>query len=329
MPDRPPRLALMLLPGLDHFAHDLVAALPLPGLLDARAFRGPAELASALEWACDPARDAVWFEFCWPPWPELIARADFGGRRVVMRVHRIEAYETAHAAQAPWHRIDDAIVVSRDMARILRASAPALDRTTRLHVVHNGVDLTRFPLADAPRDPFRIGWCGAMILRKNPTLALEILHRLLAEDARYTLHVASGADDRIAPDAFLALADRMGIGHALRLDGAVPQRAMRDWHAGNAVLLSTSLHESFGYAIAEAACTGCDLAVLDHLGADEFWPAPVRFGTVDEACRLIRDASPGKWRDLVGARFSLDRQADQVRGIVLGDAIVQSAPSLA
>jgi glycosyltransferase involved in cell wall biosynthesis len=168
-----------------------------------------------------------------------------------------------------------------------------------------------------------------MILRKNPTLALEILHRLHADDGRYTLHIASGADDRIAADAFLALADRMRIGHALRWDGAVPQRAMPDWHASNAVLLSTSLHESFGYAIAEAACMGCDLAVLDHLGADEFWPDGVRFATVEDACRLIRHASPGRWRPLVQARFSLDRQVDQVRGIVLGDAIRQSAPSFA
>jgi len=46
-----------------------------------------------------------------------------------------------------------------------------------------------------------------------------------------------------------------------------------------------------GYAIAEAAAVGCDLAVLDHLGADEFWPAQTRFGSnrrgrcADPACR--------------------------------------------
>lgn len=317
---------MMLLPGLDHFAHDLAAAMPAPGELDVRAFHGPDSLPGALEWADDAARDAVWFEFCWPPWPGLIARTDFKGRRVVVRVHRIEAYETMHAANAPWENVTDAVVVSTDMARILRGAAPGIDRTTRLHVAHNGVDVDRFRPAADPADPFRIGWCGAMILRKNPTLALEILHRLLAIDDRYTLHVASGTDDRITPDAFLCLAERMRVSHALRYDGAVPKAAMPGWHARNAVLLSTSLHESFGCAIAEAASVGCDLAVLDHLGADEFWPRAARFATVDEACWLIRNAAPGRWRGLIEQRFSLGRQAGRMRQIVLGIASEHPAP---
>src|SRR5215217_284469 len=102
-----------------------------------------------------------------------------------------------------------------------------------------------------------------MIARKNPTLALEVLARLLVQDA------------------VLRLVPRMGLGGVVRFDGAIPAAAMPGWHARNAVLLSTSLHESFGYAIAEAAATGCDLAVLDHRGAEEFWPEEVRFGTVD------------------------------------------------
>lgn len=318
MTARPSRVALMLLPGLDHFAHDLRRALPAPGVLEIEAFHGPASLPDALAWADDPCSDALWFEFCWPPWPEAIARSDLGGRRVIVRVHRIEAYETQHAARAPWSRIDDAIVVSRDMARILREAAPAIDRTTRIHVLGNGVDLQRFTLRPPPPDRFRIGWCGSMILRKNPALALEILHRLLQQDGRYTLHLAFGTDDRITPESFFTLAERMGVSGAIRLDGAVAQSEMPAWHARNAVLLSTSLHESFGYAIAEAVATGCDIAVLDHLGADEFWPDATRFGAVDEACRMIRGAGWGRWRQLVVERFALDRQIDQTRMLLAG-----------
>ena len=177
--DRAQHIAFMLLPGLDHFIPDLISRLPCPGL-QVRAFyvRSIADLAAACAWADDPSQDVIWFEFCWPPFPAMIAAHDFAGRRVVMRVHRIEAYGTKHAAAAPWSKIDDVIVVSKDMAARLTAEAPALKQSTALHIVHNGVDVERFKPRDAA-DPFRIGWCGWLSLHKNPNMALQILQLAL------------------------------------------------------------------------------------------------------------------------------------------------------
>jgi len=315
---RRPRLAVLQLRGLDHFLPGLLAGLAASGAVEVRAFTvtGPGVLEAAMAWADDPSRDALWFEFCWPPFPELIARTGFGGRRVLVRIHRIEAYETPHVARCDWAKVTDAIVVSEDMARLVLQAAPRLERSTRLHVVPNGVDLARFAAAAAPADPFRIGWCGSMIARKNPTLALEVLARLLEEDARWRLHIVATPGDPLVQDAVLRLVRRMGLGGAVRFDGALPAAEMPGWHARNAALLSTSLHESFGYAIAEAAAVGCDLAVLDHRGAEEFWPEAVRFGTVDQAVGLLCNARPGRWRGLVEDRFGLDRQVAAVLALL-------------
>ncbi len=313
---RRPRLAFLQLRGLEHFLPDLLAGLAASVEVRAFTVTGPGVLEEALAWADDPARDALWFEFCWPPFPELIARTDFGGRRVIVRIHRIEAYETPHVARCDWSRVTDAIVVSEDMARLVLEVAPRLERTTRLHRVPNGVDLARFASAAGPPDPFRIGWCGSMIARKNPTLALEVLARLLEEDARWRLHIVATPGERLVQDAVLRLVRRMGLGGAVRFDGALPAAGMPGWHARNAALLSTSLHESFGYAIAEAAAVGCDLAVLDHRGAEEFWPEAVRFGTVDQAVGLLCNARPGRWRGLAEDRFGLDRQVAAVLALL-------------
>ena len=314
--NRARRVAFLLLRGLDHFAHDLLAALPGEEV-EARAFyvAGTQDIAQALAWADDPARDALWFEFCWPPFPELIAQTDFGGRRVVVRVHRIEAYGTDHAARAPWHKVTDAVVVSEDMGRRLRGAVPHLSETTRLHVVHNGLDLARYAVAAAP-DPFRVGWCGWMSLHKNPNLALEVLHRLRGDDPRYELHVATKGGEPVAVDSFVHLVRRMGLGGAVHISEGLSQREMPGWHARNGVLLSTSAYESFGYAIAEAAAVGCDLAMLDNAAAGEFWPEAVRFATVEEAVRLIRQARPHRWRVHVAGRFSLARQVAAVRALL-------------
>jgi glycosyltransferase involved in cell wall biosynthesis len=306
---RRPRLAFLLLPGLDHFSHDLIERLPDACGWEVQGFRigQPCDLAAALAWTDQPHRDALWFEFCWPPFPRLIAETDFGGRRVIVRVHRIEAMETNHVAHTPWPKVHDVIVVSADMAARVRGMAPTLERTTRLHVVHNGLDHRRFPpLRDW--NPFRIGWCGLLTLRKNPTLALQVLFALRAADPRYHMHISYSGGERLAIESFSHLVQWLDLGDAVHLDGTVPREAMPAWHARNGVLLHTSLHESFGYAIAEAAVVGCDIAVLEHPGAAEFWPAATRFATVDAAVELIRDAAPHRWREHVVQRFSLERQ---------------------
>jgi glycosyltransferase involved in cell wall biosynthesis len=316
MTDRAPRLAFMLLQGLDHFAHDLIARLPATGAIEVKPFtlRSLADLNAACAWANDAGRDAIWFEFCWPPFPALIAQYDFGGRRVIMRVHRIEAYETPHAATAPWHKIDDVIVVSEDMAAWLLAQAPRLPQSTTLHVVHNGVDVDRF-FAGSP-EAYRIGWCGLLNMRKNPLMALEILHLLRQDDRRWHLHVCAKGGDPVALDSFNFLARRLSLTDAISMDGNIATADMPAWHARNVLLLSTSLHESFGYAIAEAASCGCDVAMLDHIGAAEFWPDEIRFGTAAEAAAMIKAKRQGCWREMVSQRFSLDLQLEKLRRIL-------------
>ena len=327
--NRAQRLAFMLLPGLDHFAPDLLARLPGPDL-EVRAFpvRDMADLAAACAWADDPGQDVIWFEFCWPPFPAMIKAQDFGGRRVVMRVHRIEAYGTAHAASAPWQKIDDVIVVSADMAARLKSMVPRLEQTTRLHVVHNGVDIGRFAPA-SPADPFRIGWCGWFSLHKNPNMALEILHLLRQEDPRWHLHFCSKGGEPVALDSFEHLKSRLSLQNAVIVDGNIPAQDMPAWHVRNAVLLSTSVYESFGYAIAEAASCGCDVVMLDQPGAEEFWPSEMRFGTTAEAAALIRAARPGHWRDEVVRRFSLERQVRALRCLLAPPEAAAQLPQIA
>jgi len=109
----------MLIPGLDHFAQDLLARLPDATGWEVRPF-APSDLPAALAWTDNTATDAVWFEFCWPPFPQLIQQTDFAGRRVIVRVHRIEAYEANYVARTSWAKVDDVVVVSHDMARRVR-----------------------------------------------------------------------------------------------------------------------------------------------------------------------------------------------------------------
>jgi glycosyltransferase involved in cell wall biosynthesis len=309
---------MLLLKGLDHFAHELLAELNAQGAVEARGFFIGADgqgLAAALAWADAPAQDAVWFEFCWPPFTRMIGRVDLGGRRTIVRVHRIEAYGSGHAASVPWSAVDDVVVVGDHMAEKLRPLLPPGGARPRLHVVHNGVDTSRFVPCHT-RDPFRIGWCGWFSLHKNPLLAVQVLHALRAGGNPWTLSVSTRGIEPVVADSFVHLAGRLGVAHAIHMEEGIPHAQMPAWHAANAVLLSTSVYESFGFAIAEAAAAGCDLAVLDYVGAADFWPEATLFGTAAEAAAIIEQARPGRWRGLIEERFSLSLQALRVSDLL-------------
>ncbi len=314
---RAPRLAMMAIPGLDHFTADLLRQLPQASGWEVRKFTvGSTDaLAAALAWTDQPVTDALWFEFCWPPFPALIAATDFAGRRVIIRVHRIEATETPHVAHTRWDKVNDVIVVSPDMQRRVLAAAPEISVTSQLHLVLNGVDTNRFVSA-IERHPFRIGWCGLLTLRKNPTLALQVLAKLHAADTRYHLSMCGMGGEPFAEETFVHLASRLGLRDAIQWAGRIAQADMPRWHAANSILLHTSLHEGLSYAVLEAAASGCDLAVLDHPGAAECWPASVLYASVDAAAALIIEAQPDRWRGFIHDTFALDRQVAAVSQIL-------------
>src|SRR4051812_38368709 len=109
---------------------------------------------------------------------------------------------------------------SSSSARV-RNAAPDLDRSTRLHCVHNGLDPQRFASLQN-WNPFRIGWCGLMTLRKNPALALQILFSLRAMEPRYHLHLCSNGGEKLASESFFHLARHLDLLDAIHVDGNVP-----------------------------------------------------------------------------------------------------------
>lgn len=303
---RPPRLAMMTLPTLDHFTADILARLPAASGWEVQKFMvtSPTVLTAALAWTDDPSRDAIWFEFCWPPFPAMIEAIDFAGRRVIVRVHRIEATETPYVANTAWAKVDDVIVVSPDMRARVLAAAPEIQFTTRVHLIANGIDTDRFTPGSSP-DPKRIGWAGMVTLRKNPTLALQILAKIHEADTDYQLHMCGLDVDPLALDTFIYQSKAMGLERSVKWDGKLSSQMMPEWHRQNGSFLHTSLHESFGYVVGEAALCGCRVAMLDHPGAHDTWPPEILYRTIDQAVALIMSPVRPEMRQFVVNRYGI------------------------
>jgi glycosyltransferase involved in cell wall biosynthesis len=274
------------------------------------------EIEALAEWA-----DIVWFEFC----NELFVHAINQnirrlGKRVIARWHRFEIVESNFPARIDFSFIDDLILVSHDMRRILKLRVPQLEQKTRTHVVWNGLNLDKFkPLASL--DKKKIVWAAKPFMRKNQPLFLQIMHALVKRDPSYTLHVAGAQEEFVMMPYLQRTVGKLGLSRHVVFHGW--QRDMPAFLADKGVILSTSIHESFGYNIAEAMAVGALPVVHDYPGAEEFWPDEIRFSSIDEAVEKIMNGQTHKWSQYVREKFPLAKQLNEL-DIVMGDRVVEA-----
>jgi hypothetical protein len=261
------------------------------------------ELAEAIRWA-----DIVWLEWCWDHAVWATRQALPPGKPCVVRLHSIEALQTAYPDQMDWGRVTRLITVAEDIKDVLLTRFPAIGGAVSIEMIPNGIDMAGFPLGVSDR--FRVGWVGHLEPKKNPMLMIQIAHRTRQRDPRFTFHVAGAFTDLRTARYLREMQSTLALGGVVHFDGHVAD--MPAWFADKGVLLSTSMYESFGMNIGEAMATGAFPVVHGFPGAGKLWPAECLFASMDEAVALIGAARPGLYREWVSERYGLGRQIDRV-----------------
>ncbi|MDP7143253.1 MAG: glycosyltransferase [Alphaproteobacteria bacterium] len=267
------------------------------------------DLEKAIIWG-----DVIWFEFCDNLFIQAINKnlSNFG-KRVICRWHRYEITDMPYPNKVDWTCVDDLILVSNDMKRVMLEKVPDLEQKTRVSVVGNGLDFDRYAESDA-LDRFKIAWVAKPIIRKNPMMALQILHKLVTVDERYEMHFAGGFEPRIIGPHMKHIVERLGLQKNAFFNNWIED--MPAFYADKGIVLSTSVHESFGYNIAEGMAVGAFPAVYDYIGADEFWPDDIRFASVDRAAEMIADAELHQWRDYAVTHFGIADKLQELDAVI-------------
>ncbi len=300
---------LGILIEVDSFIGDIARHLSETYEIMAVCPRNMQDIEKVVQWA-----DVVWFEFC----NELFLQAlnqniRSMGKRVIVRWHRFEIVESSFPQRLRFDYIDDLILVSHDMLRVLKHRVPKLETKTRTHVLWNGLNLDKFkPIATLDRK--QIAWVAKPFLRKNQPMFLQIMHELVKVDPSYTLHVAGAQEEFVAMPYLQRTTERLALTNNVRFYGW--QQNMPAFLADKGVILSTSIHESFGYNIAEAMAVGALPVVHDYPGAEEFWPDEIRFSSIAEAVQLILNGKTHQWIDYVAENFPLSRQLRELDAIL-------------
>ncbi|HEY7071379.1 MAG TPA: glycosyltransferase family 4 protein [Acidimicrobiales bacterium] len=166
----------------------------------------------------------------------------------------------------------------RHATTVLATNDATLQLATRLGarraelMADTGLDAERVA---APRHgpggerPCRVLWVGTLTPIKAPRLALEAVARARRE-LDVELHVVGGGPQRSDLGAWAA---ELGIEDAVRAHGTLPWAEVMELYATCDALLFTSVRDSLGSQLVEAAASGLPIVAVDLHGAASIVPS--------------------------------------------------------
>lgn len=195
------------------------------------------------------------------------------GQRLVVRLHMFEL-RGAWLADLDAARVDAMVTVSElNRGYVL----DALDiPSERVHVVPNAVSVADLDRPGRPGRRHRIGMVGVVPLLKRPDRAVDLLHRLRAEDERFTLHIRGRMPweyphewrKALQREGYLDLFARLGASDLREAVAFEPFGAdMGTWYTKIGWMLSPSATESFHLAPVEGMVSGAVPVVWERPGA--------------------------------------------------------------
>ncbi len=304
-----PKVAFIVREDLDQFLDDILREL-VPDY-EVRKFRvqGVKGVEEALQWG-----DICWFEWCNEPIIHGSAHSLASMKKIVCRLHRYEALSN-YPSQVRWRNVDRLMLVTEHLEHLLADQVPRLRERVTVEVVQNGVNLEDYPFRERSRG-FNLAYVGYIHLRKNPMMLLQIMARLVREDPRYRLFVAGTFQDQTARLYWEYMVRELKLQEHVHVDGW--QSDIASWLEDKNYLLSTSIHESFGYAIAESMARGIKPVVHKFPFSHEIWAEEMLFATVDEAVQMITSPEYDSrlYRAFIEGHYALEKQMAQIRSIL-------------
>lgn len=287
--------------GMNNFFEDIISGLSEQYWVRKIAVSDLKQIDSGMEWA-----DICWFEWC----DELIV---YGSKlplakqkKIVCRLHRYEAFSD-YPSKVIWENVDKLIIVTGHLKELLETNFSGISKKVDIVVIENGVDVDKYSFIKR-ENGFNIAMVCYIHSRKNPVMALQIIQKLVKVDKRYKLYVAGQFQEQLIKLYWEYQLKRMGIEENVIFEGW--QNDINSWLEDKNYLLSTSIHESFGYGIAEAMARGIKPVIHDFLYANEIWSEDLLFNTVDEAVDSIINGQyeSERYRDFIEECYSLKKQ---------------------
>jgi len=174
-------------------------------------------------------------------------------------------------------------------------------------------------------------WVGRALPRKGLRLAMR---SIAATDDAVTMSVVGEGPER---EACLRLAHELGIAGRVEFHGAVPWQRVVDELDACDVFLFSSLRDSFGAQLLEAAARGRPIVGIDHQAVREWVPlttggrtpvadeATVARGLAREVERLLDNDDDWSTASTASRRFA-ERHTAESKAVALESAYAELVP---
>ncbi|MBP2662134.1 MAG: glycosyl transferase group 1 [Firmicutes bacterium] len=314
------KLVFFVKKDLDSFLGDIINAMSSEYETKKVIVTDLKQIEPEMKWA-----DICWFEWC----DELVG---YGSRlplakekKIFCRLHRYEVF-TDHPTKVYWENIDSLIIVTSHLERFLLQQISNLRQRVNIITIENGVHLDKYQLIE--RNPgFNIAYIGYIHSRKNPVLLLQIIYELIKLDKRYKLYLAGQFQEPLVELYWNYQVQQMGLQDHVIFQGW--QSNISEWLKDKNYLLSTSIHESFGYGIAEAMAQGIKPIIHNFICADEVWDKKYLFNTISEAVNSIisDNYNSQEYRRYIEDNYSLSKQIVSIKNLLTSKQI-EKKPSI-
>lgn len=305
------KIAFLCLPGLDNFLKDIVETFSLGYDVKLVVTTDGNQIAESIKWA-----DIVWLE--WANEMTVFATnqvPEIQNKKVVCRLHRYEAF-TQFPDKINWKNVDFLIFVAESMKKTFHELHPNINlNSCKEEIVYNGVDLDKFKFL-VHKPGYNLSVLAHINYRKNPETWVQIIGKLKEIDNRYKLHVGGDFQDPLYKIYFDYIKKEMNLENNFILHGWINE--VDKFLEDKDYTLSTSIHESFGYNIAEAMARGIKPIIHNFDGAKSLWPSELIYNTIDEAVEKITEQAydSESYRRFIEDNYSLEKQIDNMEAIL-------------
>jgi glycosyltransferase involved in cell wall biosynthesis len=297
-------------PGMNSFIHDLARVLSQGFWTRKFLIKDPSDLMQAIAWG-----DVLWFEWA----NEVIAQASrlpqLVEKTVLVRLHGYELFSRL-PLQINWNVVDRLVFVAEHKRQLFLQNYTDIIPVSKTVLIRNAVDTDRFSIAqDRPKNK-NIVFVGNINYRKQPILLLQFFYELLQRDPEFRLHIRGTHQDVRIKMAMERMLAELRIEDKVYFHDRVVD--LNEFYADKTYVVSTSIEESFHYAIGEGMAAGLKPVIHAWVESRDIWPEQFIFRNLDEFLKLFLDGicKPEEYRKYIVDHFSLAIQRERLGPVI-------------
>lgn len=270
--------------------------------------RTPEELSRLMQWC-----DIAWFDGGGPIVAEMLQSPAPGKTLVSLRCSDVR---DGWVRQVRWEHVDIVIQIgSSAVEEALLRWVPDIRNRTRLVVVPNGVDTTRYVFQQRARGR-NLACAGRLSMEANPAFLLQCMQKLHYLDGSYRLFFCGDFENPMLEQYTHHMVQVLGLMDVVSFE-PYPSN-LNAWLGDKHFIVSSGIGESQIESLLAGMACGLKPIVHRFAGADRLFPVPNLFNIAEEFCECVlgREYDPAGYRRFVEERYPIRGHLRQVDGIL-------------